>query len=87
MLSRWLRDAGDSVSATNLLRACLAARRDADDLAPVYLALGLMRLEQGQPTSAYQHLLSVFDFDPSPEIAARARAALAQIGSPRSPAH
>ncbi len=79
ILARWLRDAGYSIAATNLLRVCLAAHPGGEDLAVVYLTLGLMRLEQGQPTAAYQHLLSVFDYDPSPEIAARARAALEQI--------
>lgn len=86
VLSRWLRDAGYGISATNLLRVCLSVHRGGEDLAAVYLSLGLMRLEQGQPTAAYQHLLSVFDFDPSPEVAARARAALDQIDFYRRPA-
>jgi len=62
-----------------LLRSCIAGKPRSRDLADVFLALGLLRLEQGQPTAAYQHLLSVFDHDPSPETAARAREALERI--------
>ncbi len=47
--------------------------------AAAHLAIGVMLLKQGQHAAAYQHLLSVFDHDPSPEIAARARLALAEI--------
>jgi hypothetical protein len=62
-----------------LLRTCLAAHRRSRDLAEVYLHLGLARLGQGQPAAAYQYLLSVFDYDPAPDTAARARAALAAV--------
>jgi len=79
VLSRWLWDAGHDVAATNLLRLCLAAHTGSRELALVHLALGLMRLQQNQPTAAYQHLLTVFDYEPDPETAERARQALAQI--------
>lgn len=78
-LSDWLDQAGHPAAATSMLRRCLSSHRGSDDLARVYLALGLNRLRQGQPTAAYQHLLSVFDYDPSPQVAAQARAALEQI--------
>ncbi len=78
-LASWLEEAGHPVAATRLLRRCLAAHPQGRDLGRVYLALGLARLEQGQPTAAYQHLLAVFDHDPDPETEAAARAALAQI--------
>ncbi|MBD3309150.1 rhomboid family intramembrane serine protease [candidate division KSB3 bacterium] len=78
-LAHWLDDTGHPIAATRLLRRCLSNHPQSDDLADVYLVLGLMRLRQGQPTAAYQYLLSVFDHDPSPETAARARQALAQI--------
>jgi membrane associated rhomboid family serine protease len=55
------------------------AQLDRKDLAGSHLALGKMCLKQGQPTTAYQHLLAVFDHDPSPEIAAQARQALSEI--------
>jgi membrane associated rhomboid family serine protease len=54
-------------------------RPDRADPAAAHLAIGVMLLKQGQPAAAYQHLLSVFDHHPSPEIAARARLALAEI--------
>ena len=79
VLANWLDESGYSVMATKLLRGCLARHAGSDNLADAYLALGLMRLKHGQPTAAYQHLLSVFDYDPSPATAEQARHALAQI--------
>ena len=78
-LSRSLKDAGHPIAATRLLHLCIGSHPAAQGLAEVYLALGLMRLEQGQPTAAYQYLLSVLDHDPDPLTAARARQALGQI--------
>ena len=79
VLANWLDETGYSVMATKLLRGCLARHSGSGDLADAYLALGLMRLKHGQPTAAYQHLLSVFDYDPSPGTAKQARQALSQI--------
>jgi membrane associated rhomboid family serine protease len=79
LLSSWLDEAGHPIAASRLLRNCLSHHPGSGNLADVYLLLGLMRLKQGQPTAAYQHLLSVFDYNPSPETAERARQALAQI--------
>ena len=79
LLANWLERAGHSIAATRLLRNCLAHHPGSGNLADVYLGLGLMRLRQGQPTAAYQYLLSVFDYNPSPETEARARQALSQI--------
>lgn len=83
-LAGWLEDAGHPIAATRLLRGCLSRHAKSDDLAEVYLSLGLMRLNQGQPTAAYQYLLSVFDYDPGPETARRAKEALATINIHRS---
>jgi membrane associated rhomboid family serine protease len=55
------------------------ARPDRKNLADAHLAMGVLLLKQGQSTAAYQHLLSVFDHHPAPEVAARARLALAEI--------
>ncbi|MFC1654422.1 rhomboid family intramembrane serine protease [Myxococcota bacterium] len=55
------------------------AQMDRKDPAGSHLAIGIMLLKQGQSTAAYQHLRSVFDHDPSDEIAAQARSALAEI--------
>lgn len=79
LLANWLDESGHPIAATRLLRLCLTNHPDAGNLADVYLLLGLMRLRQGQPTAAYQHLLSVFDYNPSPQTEERARQALAQI--------
>lgn len=83
-LAGWLDDAGHPIAATRLLRGCLGRHAQAENLADVYLTLGLMRLKQGQSTSAYQYLLSVFDYHPSPETEQRAREALSQINIHRS---
>jgi membrane associated rhomboid family serine protease len=79
LLANWLDESGHPIAATRLLRLCLANHPGAGNLADVYLLLGLMRLRQGQPTAAYQHLLNVFDYNPTPQTAERARQALAQI--------
>jgi len=78
-LARWLDNAGHNIAATTLLRRCLAANPKSQDLAVIFLELGLMRLNQGQPTAAYQHLLSVFDHNPTPQIEQEARLALNRI--------
>ncbi len=79
VLANWLDQSGHPIAATRLLRGCLSSHRNSRNLAEVYLALGLMRLRQGQTTAAYQHVLSVFDCDPAPETAEQARQALRQI--------
>jgi membrane associated rhomboid family serine protease len=78
-LANWMEQAGHPIAATRLLRGCLAGHPKSENLADVYLLLGLMRLRQEQPTAAYQYLLSVFDHDPSPETAYQARQGLEQI--------
>jgi len=79
VLAEWLAEAGDSILAMTLLRRALGLGRGRIDQARVYLTLGLVRLAQGQPTAAYQHLLAVFDHDPDEETEARAKEALRRI--------
>ncbi len=79
LLSDWLSKSGHTIGASTLLRRCLAVHPGSRDLARVYLALGLLRLNQGQPTAAYQHLQSVFDHQPDAETHALARQALSKI--------
>jgi membrane associated rhomboid family serine protease len=79
VVAGWLHEAGDLATTSNLLRHFLSVHQHSRDLARVYLALGLIRLEQGQKTTAYQYLLSVFDYAPDFQTAAQARQALAQI--------
>lgn len=84
ILAGWLDESGHPIAAASLLRKCLASHQKSDNLADVYLAIGLMRLKQGQATAAYQYLLNVFDHDPSAETQERARQALSQINIFRS---
>jgi len=78
-LSSWLWEAGQAATAIDVLRRCLAAHSGSGGLARVYLALGLIRQEQGQAAAAYQHLQAVFDYNPGRETADRAREALRKI--------
>lgn len=78
-LSEWLEEAGYPSAAASLLRRSLASGPGETELAQIYLALGLMRLRQGQPTAAYQHLLAVLDLDAAPETEQGAREALSRI--------
>ena len=87
ILARWLDEKGHPIASSSLLRRCLASHQKSDKLADVYLALGLMRLKQGQPTAAYQYLLDVFEHNPSPETAQQAHQALSQINIYRSSRH
>jgi membrane associated rhomboid family serine protease len=79
-LAEWLAAAGEPVLAMTLLRRALTLPRGEVEQARVYLALGLVRLAQGQVTSAYQHLLSALDHDPDPDTEARIREVLRRIG-------
>lgn len=76
VVAEWLADAGEYIAAADLLRKILGHAGREVDQARVYLVLGLVRLSQGQRVSAYQHLMSVFDFDPDGATAERAHRAL-----------
>ncbi len=78
-LATWLDDLGYPAAATRLLRQYLVDHPRSRDLARIYLALGLLRLKQGQQAAAYQYLLSVFDLDPDPDTADLAREALRRL--------
>jgi len=80
-LADWLERTGNIEAASQVLRRCLASHAGSQDLARVFLALGLARLRQGQPAAAYQHLLSVFDFNPDEQTAEEARQALELISN------
>jgi len=77
-LALFLDSQGHSIAASQLLRRRLLAA-SSEERAPLLLALGLLRLQQQQPTAAYQHLLDVFDQRPDAATATRARAALDRI--------
>jgi len=78
-LASWLEQGGHPVAAGRMLRTCLSSHPGSKELSEVYLMLGLMRLRQGQPTAAYQHLLSVFDHNPSSETSRLAKESLSRI--------
>lgn len=83
-LSQWLDESGHPIAASRMLRQCVTNRQKSETLADVYLALGLMRLKQGQPTAAYQYLLSALENQPSEETEKQTRDALSRIDIYRS---
>lgn len=80
----WLEEKGHDIAANNLLRQCLVGEVSHRDQARVRLALGRLRLEQGQPAAAWHHLLAALELDPDPETERRVRAALARVPRFRS---
>lgn len=83
-LSRWLDESGHPIAASRLLRQCVVNRQKSEPLAEIYLTLGLMRLNQGQPTAAYQYLLAALESDPSEDTEKQTRDALNRIDIHRS---
>ncbi|MFQ5848043.1 MAG: rhomboid family intramembrane serine protease [Candidatus Methylomirabilales bacterium] len=91
-LAEWLERAGHHRAALIVYRRHLRDYPQGPGAAEAHLGAGLVHLMSlGQATPAYQHFLDALDLDPSPETAARARAALNtiaarqkfQIGRPR----
>jgi len=76
VLARWLQQAGFPTAALRMLRRGLLRTTVPRERAQLHLALGHLRLTQGQSTAAYQHLLDALDQDPSEETRKAARAAL-----------
>ncbi|MEO1232352.1 MAG: hypothetical protein AAFZ18_25980 [Myxococcota bacterium] len=79
-VARELAARGDDAAAGRLLRRALGSARSAEDQATLHLALGELRLAQGQPAAAWQHLHSVLDLAPPGPVRARAEAALRVLG-------
>lgn len=86
-LAVWLEEDGKAAAGFSLLRKCIASRPGESDLSVLYLALGQMRLRQGQPAAAYQHFLSAMDANPSLAVKHGVSAGMATIeklaGRPR----
>ena len=91
-LAEWLRQRGHSEAALVVYRRHLRDYPSGPGLADAHLGAGLVQLEAlGEATAAYQHFLDALDADPSPRVAAEARAALQviaarqkfQVGRPR----
>jgi membrane associated rhomboid family serine protease len=82
LLAHWLHEHGQDDAALVVYRRHLRDYPRGPGLAEAHLGAGLIQLESlGQPTPAYQHFLAALESDPSPEIEARARDALAAIAA------
>ncbi len=85
-VARWLADEEQLGTAFELVRKVLHNHRPPSvDQAEVYYTLGLIRLKQGQTTSAFQHFMDALDFQPRPETDERIRKALSYIKIYRRP--
>ena len=79
-LARYLNDAEQLAASAHLLRRALADNQtNPRALAEIYLTLGQIRLENDQPTAAYQHLLTALELAPGTSTAQRARDALEKL--------
>ena len=78
-LAMWLFEEGYQADAIALLRKAMGVFRSGRELAKIMLAMGMIRLYQGQHASAFQYLTSVFDLDPDEETKALAREALSRL--------
>ncbi|MEO1339004.1 MAG: hypothetical protein AAFV29_25400, partial [Myxococcota bacterium] len=80
IVARWLAEDDRLIQASELVRRVLRFHRPPTvDQAEVYFTLGFIRMQQGQPTSAYQHFMDALDFNPRPETEERIRNALSLI--------
>lgn len=76
-LTKGLAAAGhDGLAIKTLRKAAGRVSNSHQDLSIIHLAMGELRLDQGQPTAAYQHLLSVLDLAPNTTQAHQAQTAL-----------
>jgi tetratricopeptide (TPR) repeat protein len=79
-LASRLRQDGHSDAALQLLRRVGRDVRRGEGLAEVYALAGTILLEdRGEPTAAYQYLLTALELGPRPETAAAVRQGLAAI--------
>jgi membrane associated rhomboid family serine protease len=78
-LAMWLFEEGYQSEAIVLLRKAMGVHRSGRELAKIMLAMGTIRLYQGQHASAFQYLTSVFDLNPDEETKALARDALSRL--------
>jgi membrane associated rhomboid family serine protease len=79
-LASWLRREGHADAALALLRRVVRDVARSPGLAEVYALTGQILLEdRGEPTAAYQYLLSALEMGPRPETAAIVRQELARI--------
>ncbi len=80
-IARWLEKEVSFAVAKVAYRRLIGSHPRGPHLAEAYLGLGLSHLRAGDSTTAYQHLLTALDLDPSPrerEIIMEALATIAQ---------
>lgn len=81
-LAAWLREHGHAKAALTVYQRAARDKRLGPDAAAAHLGAGLVQLEDlGEPTPAYQHFVDALDLDPTPHVAAQARAALDRIAA------
>ncbi|MFQ5656426.1 MAG: rhomboid family intramembrane serine protease [Candidatus Methylomirabilales bacterium] len=81
-LADWLQRNGHHRAALTVYRRHLRDYPHGPGAAEAHVGVGMVQLTfLDQPTPAYQHFLDALDLDPSPETAARARAALDSIAA------
>jgi hypothetical protein len=79
-LATWLRRNGHAEAALTLLRRVVRDVPRGEGLAEVYALAGMILLDdRGEPTAAYQYLLSALEMGPRPETAAAVRQELVAI--------
>src|SRR5690606_21491051 len=80
VLGDWLRRNGHDEAALIVYLRRLHDHPDGPGAAQAHLGAGLIELaRQRQPALAYQHLSAALQANPSSEVAAQARTALAEI--------
>jgi membrane associated rhomboid family serine protease len=77
--ARTLDKHGFSASAAKLLKIALSAHKKSPLIPEVYYELGRIRLREGYPTAAYQHLLTALDLNTSPGTETKIRRLLEEI--------
>jgi membrane associated rhomboid family serine protease len=81
-LATWLRRNGHAEAALTLLRRVVRDEPRGEGLAEVYALAGTILLDdRGEPTAAYQYLLTALETVPRPETADTVRRSLAAIES------
>jgi membrane associated rhomboid family serine protease len=81
-LATWLRRNGHAEAALTLLRRVVRDVPRGEGLAEVYALAGMILLDdRGEPTAAYQYLLTALEMGPRPETATAVRQQLAAIES------
>lgn len=81
-LGDWLRRNGHARAALTVYRRHLRDYPEGRSAAEAHFGAGIVQFEAfGQATAAYQHFLDALELNPSPETAARIRAALDAIAA------